>query len=73
MGKMKTLDFIADHVATSFCEEMQEQISELLYAEVVIEEMDDVTCDIVDAVMKLIGQKLIEKYTDDPLYPKDKH
>ena len=73
MGKMKTLSIIADHVACSYVEEMQEQISELLYAEGVIEEMDDVTCDIVDAVMKLIGQKLIEKYTDDPLYPKDKH
>ena len=73
MAKLKTLDFIADHVACSYVEEMQEQISELLYAEGVIEEMDDVTCDIVDAVMKLIGQKLIEKYTDDPLYPKDKH
>ena len=70
---MKTLSIIADHVACSYVEEMQEQISELLYAEGVIEEMDDVTCDIVDAVMKLIGQKLIEKYTDDPLYPKDKH
>ena len=73
MGKMKKRSMIADHVACSYVEEMQEQISELLYAEGVIEEMDDVTCDIVDAVMKLIGQKLIEKYTDDPLYPKDKH
>ena len=50
MGKMKTLDFIADHVACSYVEEMQEQISELLYAEGIIEEMDDVTCDIVDEV-----------------------
>ena len=62
MGKMKTLDFIADHVATSFCEEMQESIIELLYVEDIIEEVDDNTCLIIDEVMKQVGEKLIETY-----------
>ena len=62
MGKMKTLDFIADHVATSFFEEMQESIIELLYVEDIIEEVDDNTCLIIDEVMKQVGEKLIETY-----------
>ena len=62
MGKMKTLDFIADHVATSFCEEMQESIIELLYVEDIIEEVDDNTCLIIDEVMKQVNEKLIETY-----------
>ena len=73
MGKMKTLSIIADHVACSYVEEMQEQISELLYAEGVIEEMDDVTCEIVDEVMKQVAIHLYGKYTDEPLTPKDTH
>tara|TARA_Y100001951_G_C11028531_1_gene123643 strand:+ start:260 stop:481 length:222 start_codon:yes stop_codon:yes gene_type:complete len=73
MGKMKTLDFIADHVATSFCEEMQDSITELLYAEDVIEELDDDTCFIIENVMKQVGEKLVEMYSEDPLHPKDKH
>ena len=73
MAKMKTLDFIADHVATSFCEEMQDSITELLYTEDVIEELDDNTCLIVENVMKQVGEKLVEMYSEDPLHPKDKH
>ena len=56
---MKTLDFIADHVATSFCEEMQDSITELLYTEDVIEELDDNTCLIIENVMKQVGEKLV--------------
>jgi len=65
MAKMKTLDFIADHVATSFCEEMQESITELLYTEDIIEELDDDTCLIIENVMKQVGEKLVEMYSDE--------
>ena len=73
MGKMKKISMIADNVACSYVEEMQEQISELLYAEGIIEEMDDVTCEIVDEVMKQVAIHLYTKYTDEPLTPKDTH
>ena len=62
MGKMKTLDFIADHVATSFCEELQDSITELLYSEGIIEELDDDTCLIIENVMEQVGYKLAEMY-----------
>ena len=42
MAVIKTLDFIADHVATSHIEEMHEQIIEMLFAEGIIEETDDI-------------------------------
>ena len=62
MGKMKTLDFIADHVATSFDEELRESVENMLYEEGIIEELDDDTCLIIDEVMKQVGGKLIEIY-----------
>ena len=65
MGKMKKLDFIADHVACSHVEEMQEQITELLYDEDIIEETDDVSSDVINYVLKEVGHKLVNKYTDE--------
>mgnify|MGYP003152393490 CR=1 FL=1 len=65
MAKMKTLDFIADHVANSYVEEMQEQITELLYDEDIIEETDDVSSDVINYVLKEVGHKLVNKYTDE--------
>ena len=62
MGKMKTLDFIADHVATSHVEEMQEQIIEMLFAEGVIEETDDASNEIINYVLTEVGHKLVDKY-----------
>ena len=55
MGKYKTLDFIADHVATSFDEELRESVENMLYEEGIIEELDDDTCLIIDEVMKQVG------------------
>ena len=65
MAKLKTLDFIADHVATSHVEEMQEQIIEMLFAEDVIEETDDASNEIINYVLKEVGHKLVNKYTDE--------
>ena len=65
MAKLKTLDFIADHVANSYVEEMQEQITELLYDEDIIEETDDVSSDVINYVLKEVGHKLVNKYTDE--------
>ena len=36
MGKMKTLDFIAEHVATSFDEDLRESVENMLYEEGII-------------------------------------
>ena len=65
MGKMKTLDFIADHVATSHVEEMQEQIVEMLFAEGIIEETDDASSEIINYVLKEVGHKLVNNFTDE--------
>tara|TARA_R110000824_G_scaffold332943_1_gene519527 strand:+ start:212 stop:415 length:204 start_codon:yes stop_codon:yes gene_type:complete len=65
MAKMKTLDFIADHVATSHVEEMQEQIVEMLFAEGVIEETDDASNEIINYVLKEVGHKLVNNFTDE--------
>ena len=67
MAKMKTLDFIADHVATSHVEEMQEQIVEMLFAEGIIEETDDITlCGMeINYVLKEVGRKIVENFTDE--------
>ena len=65
MAKMKTLDFIADHVAGSYVEEMQEQIVEMLYAEGVIEETDDASNEIINYVLKEVGHKLVNNFTDE--------
>ena len=62
MGKMKTLDFIAEHVATSFDGDLRESVENMLYEECIIEELDDNTCLIIDEVMKQVGKKLIEIY-----------
>ena len=65
MAKLKTLDFIADHVATSHVEEMQEQIVEMLFAEGIIEETDDASNETINYVLKEVGHKLVENYTDE--------
>ena len=67
MAKLKTLDFIADHVATSHVEEMQEQIVEMLFAEGIIEETDDITlCGMeINYVLKEVGRKIVENFTDE--------
>ena len=65
MGKLKTLDFIADHVATSHVEEMQEQIVEMLFAEGVIEETDDASNETINYVLKEVGYKLVDNFTDE--------
>ena len=65
MAKLKTLDFIADHVATSHVEEMQEQIVEMLFAEGVIEETDDASNETINYVLKEVGHKLVENFTDE--------
>ena len=62
MGKMKTLDFIADHVATSFDEELRESVENMLYEEGIIEELDDDTCLVIDEIMLQVGEKLIKIY-----------
>ena len=65
MAKMKTLDFIADHVATSHVEEMQEQIVEMLFAEGIIEETDDITlCGMeINYVLREVGRKIAENFS----------
>ena len=65
MAKLKTLDFIADHVATSHVEEMQEQIVEMLFAEGIIEETDDITlCGMeINYVLKEVGRKIAENFS----------
>ena len=65
MAVIKTLDFIADHVATSHVEEMQEQIIEMLFAEGVIEETDDASNEIINYVLKEVGRKIVENFTDE--------
>ena len=65
MAKMKTLDFIADHVATSHVEEMQEQIVEMLFAEGIIEETDDLSTQTINYVLKEVGHKIAENFTDE--------
>ena len=65
MAKLKTLDFIADHVANSYVEEMLEQITELLYDEDIIKETDDASNDVINYVLKEVGHKLVNKYTDE--------
>ena len=65
MAVIKTLDFIADHVATSHVEEMQEQIVEMLFAEGVIEETDDASNETINYVLKEVGYKLVDNFTDE--------
>ena len=65
MAVIKTLDFIADHVATSHIEEMHEQIIEMLFAEGIIEETDDITlCGMeINYVLKEVGRKIVENFS----------
>ena len=65
MAVIKTLDFIADHVATSHIEEMHEQVIEMLFAEGIIEETDDVTlCGMeINYVLKEVGRKIVESFS----------
>ena len=67
MAVIKTLDFIADHVATSHIEEMHEQVIEMLFAEGIIEETDDVAlCGMeINYVLKEVGRKIVENFTDE--------
>ena len=65
MAKLKTLDFIANHVAGSYVEEMQEQIVEILFAEVIIEETDDLSTQTINYVLKEVGYKIAENFTDE--------
>ena len=67
MAVIKTLDFIADHVATSHIEEMHEQVIEMLFAEGSIEETDDITlCGMeINYVLKEVGLKIVENFTDE--------
>ena len=65
MGKLKTLDFIADHVTSCRVKEMEEQVEEMLYTEGVIEETDDASNEIINYVLKEVGHKLVENYTDE--------
>ena len=67
MAVIKTLDFIADHVATSHIEEMHEQIIEMLFPEGIIEETDDITlCGMeINYVLKEVGRKIVENFTDE--------
>ena len=65
MAVIKALDFIADHVATSHIEEMHEQIIEMLFAEGIIEETDDITlCGMeINYVLKEVGRKIVENFS----------
>ena len=65
MAVIKTLDFIADHVATSHIEEMHEQIIEMLFAEGIIEETDDITlCGMeINYVLREVGRKIAENFS----------
>ena len=65
MAKLKTLDFIANHVAGSYVEEMQEQIVEMLLAEGIIEETDDITlCGMeINYVLKEVVRKITENFS----------
>ena len=63
MAKLKTLDFIANHVAGSYVEEMQEQIVEMLLAEGIIEETDDLSTQTINYVLKEVGHKIAENFT----------
>ena len=67
MAVIKTLDFIADHVATSHVEEMHEQVIEMLFAEGIIEETDDITlCGMeINYVLKEVGLKIVENFSDE--------
>ena len=67
MAVIKTLDFIADHVATSHVEEMHEQVIEMLFAEGIIEETDDIAlCGMeINYVLKEVGHKIAENFTDE--------
>ena len=65
MAKLKTLDFIADHVATSHIEEMHEQVIEMLFAEGIIEETDDIAlCGMeINYVLKEVSRKIAENFS----------
>ena len=63
MAVIKTLDFIADHVATSHIEEMHEQIIEMLFAEGIIEETDDLSTQTINYVLKEVGRKITENFS----------
>ena len=65
MAVIKTLDFIADHVATSHIEEMHEQVIEMLFAEGIIEETDDLSTQTINYVLKEVGHKIAENFTDE--------
>ena len=65
MAVIKTLDFIADHVATSHIEEMHEQVIEMLFAEGIIEETDDLSTQTINYVLKEVGHKLVNNFTDE--------
>jgi hypothetical protein len=62
MAVIKTLDFIADHVATSRVEEIHEQIIEMLFEEGIIEETDDIAlCGMeINYVFKEVCRKIVE-------------
>ena len=65
MAVIKTLDFIADHVATSHVEEMHEQVIEMLFAEGIIEETDDIAlCGMeINYVLKEVVRKITENFS----------
>ena len=65
MAVIKTLDFIADHVATSHIEEMHEQIIEMLFEEGIIEETDDIAlCGMeINYVLKEVVRKITENFS----------
>ena len=65
MAVIKTLDFIADHVATSHIEEMHEQVIEMLFAEGIIEETDDIAlCGMeINYVLKEVVRKITENFS----------
>ena len=71
MGKLKTLDFIADHVTSSRVKEMEEQVEEMLYTEGVIEETNADAVDIIHEVMRQVAIHIHERYVDEPLNQED--
>ena len=60
MAVIKTLDFIADHVATSHVEEIHEQVIGMLFEEGIIEETDDIAlCGMeINYVLKEVVRKI---------------
>ena len=62
MGKYKTLDYIAEHVATSFDKELRESVENMLYEEDMIEESNEEALLLIDEVMLQIGDKIFDIY-----------